>query len=117
MHRHILGRIERRVGVLKGPGAKRGERGGVVGDRVSDKWAIRLHGMEILEQSPRLVVCHQSATYMRGFGLAFAGAGAGALVLVTHANRANVHGSPFVAYLVGVAFVIAGLALFAFAED
>lgn len=73
--------------------------------------------MEILEQSPKLVVCHQSATYMRGFGLAFAGTGAGALVLVTHASRANVHGSPFVAYVVGVLFMIAGLAMFAFAED
>ena len=117
MHRHIFGRIERRVGVVKGLGAERRERGGVIGDRVSDKWTIRLHGMEILEQSPKLVVCHQSATYMRGFGLAFTGAGAGALVLVTHANRANVHGSPLVAYIVGVAFVLAGLAVFAFAED
>ena len=73
--------------------------------------------MEILEQSPRLVICHQSATYMRGFGLAFAGVGAGAFVLVTHANRASVHGSPLIAYVVGVLFVIAGIAMFAFAED
>jgi Protein of unknown function (DUF3592) len=73
--------------------------------------------MEILEQSPKLVVCHQSATYMRGFGLAFAGMGTGALVLVTHVDRANTRGSPWVAYVVGVAFIIAGLAMFAFAED
>src|SRR5581483_5245363 len=117
VHGHVLLRVVRRVGVAKGLGAERREGVGVARNRVSDSWSIRLHGMEILEQSPRLVVCHQSATYMRGFGLAFAGLGAGALVLVTHANRANVHGSPWVAYVVGIAFVIAGLGLFAFAED
>ena len=73
--------------------------------------------MQVLEQSPRLVVCHQSATYMRGFGLLFTSLGAGALVLVTHADSAHVHGSPWVAYVVGVAFVIAGLVLFWRAED
>jgi hypothetical protein len=79
--------------------------------------SVRLHGMEVLEQSPRLVVCHQSATYMRGFGLLFSGLGAGTLVLVTRANAANVHGSSWVAYVVGVMFVLAGLVMFGLAED
>lgn len=73
--------------------------------------------MKILEQSPRLVVCHQSATYMRGFGLMFTGVGAGALVLVTHVDASHVRGSPWVAYVVGVAFVIVGLIVFCLAED
>jgi hypothetical protein len=73
--------------------------------------------MEVLEQSPKLVVCHQSATYMRGFGLLFTGLGAGALVLVTHVDASHVHGSPWVAYVVGVAFVIVGLVVFCLAED
>ena len=73
--------------------------------------------MEVLEQSPKLVVCHQSAVYMRGFGLVFTGLGAGALVLVTHAGTAHMSGSPWVAYVVGVAFVIVGLVVFCLAED
>ena len=73
--------------------------------------------MEIVEQGPQLVVCHQSPTSMRVFGLVFAGVGAGALVLVTHANRASVHGSPWVAYVVGVVFAILGVGIVAFAED
>jgi hypothetical protein len=73
--------------------------------------------MQVLEQSPTLVVCHQSATYMRGFGLLFSGLGAGALVLVTHVDASHTSGSPWVAYVVGVGFVIAGLAMFCLAED
>jgi len=73
--------------------------------------------MQVLEQSPTLVVCHQSATSMRGFGLLFSGLGAGALVLVTHADASHSSGSPWVAYVVGVAFVIVGLVIFLKAED
>jgi hypothetical protein len=73
--------------------------------------------MKVLEQSPTLVVCHQSPTYMRGFGLAFSGLGAGVLVLVTHASAGSTRGSPWVAYVVGVMFVIAGLFAFCLAED
>jgi hypothetical protein len=73
--------------------------------------------MQVLEQSPTLVVCHQSATYMRAFGLLFSGLGAGALVLVTHVDASHTSGSPWVAYVVGVAFVLAGVLMFCKAED
>ena len=73
--------------------------------------------MQVLEQSPTLVVCHQSATYMRAFGLLFSGLGAGALVLVTHVDPSHTSGSPWVAYVVGVAFVLAGVLMFCKAED
>jgi hypothetical protein len=73
--------------------------------------------MQVLEQSPTRVVCHQSATYMRGFGLLFSGLGAGALVLVTHVDPSHTSGSPWVAYVVGIGFVIAGVFMFCKAED
>jgi uncharacterized protein DUF3592 len=72
--------------------------------------------MRILEQRPGFLVCHQSPSFARGFGLLFAGLGAGALVLVTNVHQ-NVHGSPWVAYVVGGVFVIVGLYLFGIAED
>ncbi len=73
--------------------------------------------MRILEQRQGFLVCHQSATSARGVALAFAGLGAGALALVTHADRARMSGPPIIAYIVGVAFIIAGLFLFTRAED
>src|SRR5262249_48692972 len=79
--------------------------------------AARLHRMEILEQQPRLLVCHQSATYMRAFGGIFITIGIGAIVAMANADSINVHGPRFIAYFVGAMFVFPGVAMVVTAED
>jgi hypothetical protein len=73
--------------------------------------------MEILEQRPELLVCHQSANPARGMGILFAALGAGALALFSHATSGAIHGSPIVVSIVGIVFVLGGALIFLKAED
>jgi Protein of unknown function (DUF3592) len=73
--------------------------------------------MEILEQRPERLVCHQSANLARGMGIFFAAMGAGALVLFSHVSGQAVHGSLWVAPVAGIAFVLTGVLTFLKAED
>jgi hypothetical protein len=72
--------------------------------------------VEILDQRPQLLVCHQSATFARTMGGGFAALGIGLFVLVTYA-KGNVQGSLWVAYVAGALFAVVGGIFVVRAED
>jgi hypothetical protein len=67
--------------------------------------------MEILEQRPQFLVCHQSATQARGMGVLFFAIGAGTMAFMSRAH------APILALVIGAVFAIVGGVLFAMAED